>query len=203
MMTLAMAAAALLASATTSYWQVGTDGNMCLASQLDFPGGKPPPDVVWGMTRQKNGWLDLRVPLTKDHPLSHPYTLALAQRVRLVGPDGRKVADYRVSSRDAFPDDPDRFALVLAPRLPAEDEAAARKVGGEARVRAMAATNRTDFIRDLGKATRLDLLSISITDAETLWTGDLRGTADAVTHLDSCFESLQSGSEYRDYFRIE
>lgn len=203
MMIVPMAAAAFLASATISYWQIGSTENMCLASQLDFPGGKPPPEVVWGMTRKKNGWLELRLPLAKNHPLANPYTLAQAQRVRLVDAGGREIGDYWVTSRDAFPNDPDRFALVLAPRLPAEDEASARKAGGEARVRAMAATNRADFIRDLGKAARFDLLSVSVTGAETLWTTNLRGTKDAVERFNKCFASLQSGSEYRDYFRIE
>ena len=197
------AAALVLAQASTSYWTVGITGDVCLASQLDFPGGEPPPDVIWGISRGKSGAVDVRIPIANDHPLAHPYSIAAIGSVRLRDDAGRIVGNYTVSARDAFPGDRERFAIVLAPVLDAVEEQEARAIGGDARVNAMAATNRADFVADLTKSQRLELIIADPGARSPALSMELRDMKAAADRMEACFAKLRAGEEFAEHFKIE
>lgn len=197
------AAALVLAQASTSYWTVGISNDVCLASQLDFPGGEPPPDVIWGMSRGKSGAVDVRIPIANDHPLAHPYSIAAIGSVRLRDEAGRVVGNYRVSARDAFAGDSERFAIIVRPTLDAVEEQEARERGGDTRVDAMTASNRVDFLNDLGKSQRLELISSIPGARNPALSMTLRDTKDAVDRMGACFAKLRAGEEFAEHFEIE
>jgi hypothetical protein len=202
-----MSAAALAQAAPSSeivsYWSVGISEGACLASRFDFPGGKPPPTVVWGMTASDTGRLDLRIALEPGHSLADPFAMAMVNKIRLRDQEGAAIGEYWTRSSDAFKGDPTRFAIVLSPRLSDSKARRARELGGETRVKAMTDTLHADLRRDLARAARLELVAVTPTANDLKFDMGMKAMGRAMDSLSTCRTRLATGAKYADNFRIE